>query len=164
MVADESRLGAEFDVTGPAAAVDEHRSDGSLERIVDIETLETEALGQLNRGLLGQRGLRVAFDEFGLLQGALHIAPAAVDRTTPGITLGQMHRLDHPLVHFDFFAVRQADHLMLVRFVATTKRAEQTAPGFRRSRPNGSRGVKRMTATALGRQHRDQQGQSQNPF
>ena len=92
-------------MAGPAAAVNEHRSDRSLEGIIDIEALEAVAIGQFHGSLLGQRGLRIALNNVRRLQGTLHVAPATVNGPRTGTPLGQMHRLDHPLVHFDFSAV-----------------------------------------------------------
>ena len=81
-----------------AAAVDQYRSNRSIERILHRDLLEPIPLGEFHSGLLGEPRLWVAINHVGQLQGPFHVAPATLDGAGASGFFGNTNGVTHPLV------------------------------------------------------------------
>jgi hypothetical protein len=62
-IADKSKGGAEFHMAGAAPAIDQHRADGRVVRVVFPDQLESVGLGQFHRSFLGVFGFWPGIDD-----------------------------------------------------------------------------------------------------
>src|SRR5512134_2396227 len=95
MVADKAIGGADLNMAGSASSIDQNGTDGGVERIADIDLLETEFLFQLFAGLFRVARRRTLLEHIGLQHRRFDGAPAATTGTLVSVVLGELSRFDH---------------------------------------------------------------------
>ena len=100
-IADEAELASEFDVAGAAAAVDDHRADGSFVGIFFADFEETVVGGEFGGGFFGVAGFGAGIDDMSGEEGIFDVVPAATCGVAVGAGGGDFGGVDHAGVVFE---------------------------------------------------------------
>ena len=100
-IADETELASEFDMAGAAAAVDDHRADGSFVGIFFADFEEAVVGSEFGGGFFGVAGFGAGIDDMSGEEGIFDVVPAATCGVAVGAGGGDFGGVNHAGVVFE---------------------------------------------------------------